>query len=58
MLFLSFITKSSTRQAGELGVISFCEGKKRKKKSVVEKAEIECCDSKFDMKKQARTWKI
>jgi hypothetical protein len=44
--------------ASYLIVISFCEGKKRKKKSVVEKAEIECCDSKFDMKKQARTWKI
>ena len=32
MLFLIFITKKSTRQAGYLIVIAFCEGKKRKRK--------------------------
>jgi len=39
-------------------VIAFCEGKKREKQPVVERAEVECCESRFDVKKLARTWKI
>ncbi|MEE9337005.1 MAG: hypothetical protein V3U87_02915, partial [Methylococcaceae bacterium] len=59
-IFLKRVSLSLTslKNTPERLVIAFCEGKKWKRNLWLKERKVECCESRFDVKKLTQAWKI